>query len=133
MNSFHLVLYQSGSDYKLRVLDGENGVEAEYDLMTASNSITLSVSGGNYVIGTGATIVDDDQPHKHQVGGSNSQTFTGSALEGIGLMDLRDMGRSGNLTVTYDLACDGIRLDGKSGTYMLWIKANDLDCVTVEE
>lgn len=131
MNAFHLDLYQSGSTYKLRVLDSNNAVEEEFDLMSSSNSITLSVSSGNYVIGTGASLVDDDQPHKHQVGGSNSQTFTGSNLVGIGLVDLRDMGRQGNLTVTYDLACDGIRLDGKSGTYLLWIKANDLDCVTV--
>ncbi|MFN8394038.1 MAG: hypothetical protein U0176_05120 [Bacteroidia bacterium] len=128
MTTYHLDLYQSGSAYKLRVLDSNNAVQAEYDLMTASTSITLAVSGTDYVIGTATAITDEELPHKHQVGGSNSQSITDGTLVGIGLMDLRDMGKVGSFTVTYDLSCSGVRLDGKSGTYTLWIKPGESGC-----
>lgn len=117
--------------YRLEVLDSEDDVVQYYDLMSTSNSVTLTVEDDDYVIGAGSAISSSEEPHKHQVGGSNSQTFSATTLSGIGIMDLRDMGREGSLSTTYDLTCCTMRIQGKTGAYPLWIKLPNSSCVTV--
>lgn len=133
MENFRLRFNFSGSNFHLEVFDAVNDVEASYNLRASGSSIVLSAGNGNYYIDdSGAPINEDnDLPHKLQIGGGNTQTFTESILEGIGIMDLRDMGRQGEFTVTYDLACGSIRIDGNYNEYPLWIKPSDPECFTV--
>jgi hypothetical protein len=133
MEDYQLRFNMGMDSFVLEVVDEEDEVVDSFDLMASGNCITVGVDDGDYVIGTGETIINDEEPHKYQVGGSNSQTFTDSTFTGIGIMDLRDMGRSGNLTTTYDLTCTGtLRIDGKTGQYPLWIKVPNLECVDVQ-
>jgi hypothetical protein len=133
MENYQLRFNMEDTSFTLDVVDAQDEWVASYNLMNTANSVTLAVEDGEYVIGTGETIVNDDEPHKHQVGGSNSQTFSSATLTGIGIMDLRDMGRSGNLTATYNLSnCGPIRLDGKSSSYPLWIKVTYPNNVDVQ-
>jgi hypothetical protein len=123
-------IMEEGALY-LQVLQNDDEVVESISLMSTESAVTLSVSDDEYVIGTGTAVSDNENPHKHQFGGSNTMTYAATTLAGVGIMNLRDMGRSGSLTVIYHLDCCEIRINGRSGTYPLWIKAADLDCVTV--
>ncbi len=132
LDDYKLRFNMSGTIFHLEVLNLNNTLVESYDLMLSSSCVTLTVVSDDYVIGTGTTIGNDEEAHKHQVGGSNTQTFAMATLTGIGIMDLRDMGRQGSFTASYDLACCTLRIDGKSGTYPLWIKVTSTDCVTID-
>jgi hypothetical protein len=131
MEDYQLRLSYGETTFTLEVVDDQDVVQESFDLMDAERAVTVVVSSSNYVIGYGDPIEDEEEPHKLRMGGGNTQTFSNAALTGIGIMDLRDMGRSGSITVIYNLACGQIRLHGKDKAYPLWIKPADPTCVQV--
>lgn len=132
MNEYQLRLNMGDESFHLEVLNDQDQVVEYFDLMLSTGSVTLSIDDDDYVIGTGTSISSSEEPHKHQVGGGNTQTFSMTTFTGIGIMDLRDMGREGNLTATYDLTCCEMRIDGKDNAYQLWIKIPNTACVDVQ-
>lgn len=131
MEEYQLRFNLGDTAFLLEVLDDQDAVVDSWDMLETTCSRTITVYSGEYVIDSGDPIEDEEDPHKLQMGGGNVQTFSAATFEGIGIMDLRDMGREGQLTATYTLGCCEMRFQGKGNAYPLWIKVANTGCVTV--
>ena len=92
---------------------------------------SVSVQSGNYAISTSGAW--GDPLHKYDTDGNQTNLgFSGSKLGGIGLVDLRDCGKSGVFKVEYDLACGGVSIRMMSGPKPFQVFPHNLDCYTYQ-
>lgn len=111
----------------------EEETEETFPLDGSSQSLQVVIVDGDYVISAGSAISDDDLPHKYDIDGDAAVSFNGTRMGGYGSVDMRDMGRSGDFTVEYDLTCGSIRLAAMNGPYALWVKPASSSCFSYDE
>ena len=105
---------------------------SDFSLTDANAPLHIAVVSGNYALNSGSPI--DDPMHKYDTDGANATlSFGGSKLGGIGLIDLRDCDKSGNLSVEYDLDCGGVRLLLTTGAKPFRVKVDDVGCYSYTE
>jgi hypothetical protein len=97
------------------------------------NSLLVSVENEHYRVTSVDPLSDADKPHKYDIDGGATVTFNQGRLGGVGIIDLRDMGRVGNFTVEYLLNCGGVRLALHRGPFALWVKPLSPKCYSFDE
>lgn len=108
----------------------ENGTEVLAIALDDPDIITaVAIQSGSYVISTSGAW--GGVVHKYDTDGNQTDlAFSGSRLGGIGLVDLRDCGKSGAYQVAYDLGCAAISIRMMSGPKPFQIYPHSLDCYT---
>jgi hypothetical protein len=108
------------NDYEsLVVRDGDNEVVDSYDLTNEDQSISVAVTGSSYSV---AVASDFETPtHQLDVDGGDSASFQGTELDGIVIVDIRDINKLANgqpsYTLTYDLTCTTFYLKYVAGAF----------------
>ncbi len=111
----------------------ENGTEVNsIPLDDPGIIVAVSAESDYYVINTNGDW--SDIVHKYDTDGNQTQLeFSGSRLGGIGLVDLRDCGKSGKIEVSYDLSCGAVSIRMLTGPKPFQIFPHDTDCYTSKE
>lgn len=117
----------SGDYTLLRVLNSESQIVASFDLTEDDPPYSLQVVDDNYVI-AGSTCSACWERYAIDVeANAGSASVTGSVLTGLGIIDLRDTGRTG-LTVEFYLNCCPVEILRTSGDFGLRFSSPDDDC-----
>ena len=121
------------SDYKTLQVSDSTGIVASYPLDNGDDSVSLTVSGSDYEIDEGDDF--DTAIHKIAAPAQAGITFSGSQMDGIGIIDLRDTNRSGNFSIQYDLECTTYNIKYKVGaSEPVWFEfINSNCCYTITE
>lgn len=120
------------TNYKsLRVIaTSDNNLVANYALDTSSQSISLNVSSGNFVI----NVAEDFAAYTHGVdldAGATLSFPSANRMGGLGVIDLRDI--NGAISIEYDLACTTFRLKYVEDTPSFWLKFDGSECFEYTE
>lgn len=119
----------SGNYSTLQVKNAQNQVVASYDLTKDDPIYSLGVTDGNYVIQSVTCSACWEMYAIDVEANAGSASVSDSVLTGLGIIDLRDTGRTG-LTVQFDLECEPVRILRTSGDYALRFSGANDDCVT---
>jgi hypothetical protein len=99
-----------------------------FPLDGTAGSLLVVVENGQFILRASDPITEADLPHKYNLDEGAAASFSQERLGGVGIIDLSDMGRQGKHTVTYNLACGGVRLAAFKRPYGFWVKAVDPQC-----
>ncbi len=118
------------------VKDSTATTVATFDLETANNSVSVSVSGTNYVIENASDFATPT--HKWDVEGTDTANFTGAKLGGIVIIDVRDINRTGSwleegdYEFSYDLELPPVKLKYASGSFALKVYFEEAECFSIK-
>jgi hypothetical protein len=120
------------TDYKsLKVIaTGDNSVVATFLLDTSSQSTSLHVTAGNFVV----NVAEDFGTYTHGVdldAGATLSFPSANRMGGLGVIDLRDI--NGAISIAYDLACTTFRMKYVDDTPAFWLKFDGSECFEYTE
>ena len=124
------VLSFSTNYKKLKIETNSGTLVTEYALDNGNESVSLGVSGTNYVVEVVGDF--DTATHEIDVNAGDSLTINSSRMDGIGIMDLRDTNRTTAFKAQFDLACTAFRLKYVAGAFGFKINcpSDKSSCVT---
>lgn len=116
-SDYHL---EFNADYTSLVVKCGTTIEASFNLEASNASVYVGANATEFVIQTSGAI--SGNLNKYDVDGGTTLNFEDAVLGGIGMIDLRDMGRVGNFGVTYNLPSCSVQLYRTTGPFSLWVK-----------
>lgn len=126
----HSFTLELASNYReLRVIKALGGeVAARYDLQKEGQVLSICVHDDDYELDY-TTCVDGEE-HGLDVGAGSSLTILRTTMDGIGIVDIRDMRVGGPFDITYDLACCTFQLRYIQGPFALRVHFEKKGCAT---
>lgn len=134
-NSYSLEF--SSNFQKILVKDSNGDIAEEFELDSDDHlKISADSSGTAWEISYSAPGANP-KVHKYDTLGGASLSFSSPSsharLGGLGIIDLRDISRTGNFTTTYDLDGCPIYLTYQGGSLATWVEFNGSGCYEYEE